>query len=307
MYNSEFAFFGLDDKGKLHGRKQHVFWMNEVMEDTRDDFDQLEMRTSDLGILDYNPYDDQHWVFNLQLRPDVAVIHSTMLDNPFLPESIITKIRSYEPTEENVKNGTADAYMWDVYGQGKKARLEGAIFRNWTIEPVPETARLVGYGLDFGFTNDPTSLTAMYQGDGEVYFHEMLYETDLVNQDIAARMKDMGVDANALIYADSAEPKSIKEIQHQGFRNIRPVSKGRDSVIFGIDILKSVVFHITPQSINAENELRRYKWAQDSSGRSLNKPIDDFNHWIDAARYIASMTLGHKPQVKVLSREDIGI
>ena len=122
------------------------------------------MRTSKGGLIDYNPYNDVGWVYDIQKRPDVYVIHSTMLDNPFLAENIIRKIKSYEPTPENIKNGTADNYMWEVYGLGNKAKLQGVIFVNWDIvEGIPDGARFLGYGLDFGFRNDPTALVGLWE------------------------------------------------------------------------------------------------------------------------------------------------
>lgn len=289
VYNiagTEFGFFGLDYTEKLHGRKQDWFWMNEVMESRKADFDQLEMRTQVGGIVDYNPIDDMHWVFDLQKRPDVCVIKSTMLDNPFLPDSIINKIKSYEPTEANIAMGTADAYMWEVYGRGNKARLQGTIFNNWDIiDSIPADAKFMGLGLDFGYTNHPTAIVAMYMMNDEIYLDELLYETGLINAAIADKLRDLEIDISTDILSDSAEPKSIEEIARMGFNAI-PVEKGTDSINFGIDIMKSHKMHITKRSSNLELELRRYKWAEDKTGKSLNKPVDAYNHAIDAARYI---------------------
>lgn len=260
--------------------------MNEVMESRKADFDQLEMRTQVGGIVDYNPIDDMHWVFDLQKRPDVCVIKSTMLDNPFLPDSIINKIKSYEPTEANIAMGTADAYMWEVYGRGNKARLQGTIFNNWDIiDSIPTDAKFMGLGLDFGYTNHPTAIVAMYMMNDEIYLDELLYETGLINAAIADKLRDLEIDQSTEILSDSAEPKSIEEIARMGFSAI-PVEKGTDSINFGIDIMKSHKMHITKRSSNLELELRRYKWAEDKTGKSLNKPVDAYNHAIDAARYI---------------------
>jgi phage terminase large subunit len=301
VYNingTEIAFFGLDYAEKLHGRTQDWFWINETMEVAKKHFDQLEMRTKQGAILDYNPYDDSHWVFDLQKRDDVTMIHSTMLDNQFLPKRIIDKIKSYEPTPENIEQGTADNYMWEVYGLGKKARLQGAIFENWDIvDEIPANAKFMGYGLDFGYTNDPSALVALYTMDNELYWDELLYETGLLNEDIASKMEFLVPDKNLFIYADSAEPKSIETIRRKGF-NIKPAQKGTDSVRFGIDFLRQYKMHITKRSIHLENELRKYKWAEDRTGKTLNVPIDANNHLCDAMRYVATMTLSRgKPRV----------
>lgn len=304
---SEFAFYGLDYAEKLHGRTQDWFWMNEVMECAKKHFDQLEMRTKVGGILDYNPYDDMHWVFDLQKREDVCVIKSTMLDNPFLPQSIRNKILSYEPTNENIARGTADEFMWQVYGLGNKARLQGTIFNNWDIvDDIPVDAKLLGMGLDFGYTNDPTAVVEVYQYNNELYLNEILYETGLLNTDIAQRMRDMNVNGMTDIFADSSEPKSIEEIRQQGFY-IRPVDKGSDSINFGIDLMKSYKMHLTKKSINLEMELRRYKWAEDRTGRILNKPVDAFNHGVDAVRYAVMMLLGNQPQIQIFNKERFGL
>ena len=304
---SEFSFYGLDYSEKLHGRSQDWFWINKTMEVAKKHFDQLEMRTRIGGILDYNPSDDMHWVFDLQKRPDVGVIKSTMLDNPFLPQSIRDKILSYEPTEENIKNGTADNYMWEVYGKGQKARLQGAIYTNWdTVDSVPEEAKFIGFGQDFGYTNDPTTLIAMYMMDNEIYADQWLYRTNMTNQDIVTEYKALGVKPLDIIFADSSEPKSIEEIRRSGF-NIRPVTKGADSVMYGIDLLKQYKMHITKRSAELEAELRKYKYMEDKTGRVLNKPVDSFNHGLDALRYIATMTLGNKIKFQSFSRGEIGI
>lgn len=302
---SEFTFWGLDNPAKAHGKKQDWAWINEVMDVNKDAFDQIEMRTKIGLILDYNPIDDQHWVFELQKRPDVCVIHSTMLDNPFNPPTVIAKIKSYEPTPENIAQGTADNYMWEVYGLGKKARLEGAVFTNWDIvDEVPGNADWKGLGLDFGYTNDPSALIELYLYNNEIYLNEIIYEPGLLNSDIAKRMKQFEIAPTVLVMADSSEPKSIEEIRRYGF-NIRGVEKGADSINFGIDIMKGYKIHISRNSINLEKEMRRYKWAEDRNGNLLKRnghgvPIDEYNHAIDAARYIIMTILKKKQEVRLL-------
>lgn len=290
----EFAFFGLDNSEKLHGRKQHYTWINECMDINKKSFDQLEMRTSRQMILDYNPWNDDHWVFKLAKRPDCIVITSTQLDNPFNPLNVRNKILSYEPTEINIINGTADEYMWEVYGLGKKAKLQGAVFSNWSIVPeVPKDANFISYGLDFGYVNDPTCLIEFYMFNNEIYINELIYENRLTNPMIADRMIELKVNENEKVWADSAEPKSIEEISNLGF-NLKSVEKGQDSIKFGVDILLSYKINITKNSTNIEKELRKYKWSENKTGKILNKPVDAFNHAIDAVRYVAMSELKQK-------------
>lgn len=287
---AEFAFFGLDYPAKLHGRKQTYVWINEAMEVSKEAFDQLEMRTDKQVILDFNPYDDEHWIFDLALRDDVVFIKSTQLDNPFLPEAVRKKILSYEPTPENIKAGTADEYMWQVYGLGNKAKLRGAIF-SWDMKEIPEEAKLLARGMDFGYTNDPTTLIDVYTCDNEIYLDELIYETGLNNQEIVARIESLGIDKGAEVIADSSEPKSINEISNGGI-NIRGAKKGADSIRFGIDLLKSYKVHYSPRSVHIESESRKYKWGEDKNGKNTRNPVDAFNHCIDPVRYVALEKLG---------------
>ena len=310
IYNingSEFAFYGLDYAEKLHGRSQDWFWINEVMEVGQKHFDQLEMRTRIGGILDYNPYSDNHWVFDLHKRPDVKFIKSTMLDNDFLPAQIRNKILSYQPTEENIERGTADNYMWQVYGLGNKSKLKGSVFENWDIvDSVPSEARFIGYGQDFGYANDPTALIALYMMDNELYWDQLIYDKGLTNQDIAVEYEHLYIGKSEEIFADSSEPKSIEEIRKNGF-NIKPTKKGADSIMYGIDLLKQYKMHITKRSSDLENELRKYKYQEDKVGNVINKPVDAFNHGIDAMRYIAVMKLGKKRTLQFIKRDILGI
>jgi len=275
---SEFAFYGLDYAEKLHGRSQDWFWINEVMEVGQKHFDQLEMRTNVGAILDYNPYNDLHWVFDLHKRDDVKFIKSTMLDNDFLPDQIRKKILSYKPTKDNIRMGTADNYMWQVYGLGNKTKLKGSVFTNWdTVDRIPLEAKFIGYGQDFGYTNDPTSVVALYTMNNELYWDQLVYRKGLTNQDIVSEYVKLEIGKLEEIFADSSEPKSIDEIRRNGY-NIRGAKKGADSINFGIDILKGYKMHITKNSPDLENELRKYKYQEDKIGNIINKPIDAFNH-----------------------------
>lgn len=295
---NEWSFIGLDEEQKLFGRKQDIAWVNEAISDNPvtgmswKSFAQLEVRTTKQIILDYNPKATIHWIYDKILsRPDVDYIHSTMLDNPFLEQKLRETILGYEPTTENIINGTADETMWRIYGQGLRGDIKGLIFQkvNYVKEFPP--CRWVVYGLDFGYTNDVTSLVKIGLSQGGVYGQELLYETGLTNQDINEKFKQLGITKRDEIVADSAEPKSIEEIRRMGY-NIKAAVKGPGSVNYGIQILNQQPLFITEDSINWKNEAANYKWKVHSNGQSLNEPIDAFNHCWDAARYAASHKLG---------------
>jgi phage terminase large subunit len=285
-YGSSFEFYGLDSPQKLHGIETDFFWLNEAIETSKDDFDQLEQRCKGKWILDYNPSTDEHWIYdNVLKRDDVVLIHSTMLDNTFLDQHIRDKINSYQPTPHNQARGTADEYKWKVYGLGERSRREGAIYENWTeCKEMPTGYKWKAYGLDFGFTNDPTALVEVVYQEGKLWVKELLYETGLTNADIARRC---GLQRSDEIIADSAEPKSIEEIRRSGFR-IRPVTKGADSIRSGIDKLKSVQIMVHQDSVNVIRELRNYAWKRDyKTNQVTNQAEDDNNHALDALRYVA--------------------
>lgn len=278
-------FIGADDQQKLRGSKRSILYCNEANElGYREEFFQLLMRTEDKIFLDFNPDDENIWI-NTELeikrateKQDVEVIVSTYKDNTFLPQSLIEEIEYLEKT---------DPEFWKVYGLGQYGKKYGLIFENYNIvQEVPADAKLVAYGMDFGFTNDPTTLIAMYKQDGMLYLHELLYAKGLTNQDISNKLTELKIDKGSEIIADSAEPKSIEELYRLGW-NVYPANKGADSIKNGIDIIKRYTLNLTSYSYNMIKEFRAYKWAEDKAGIPLNKPIEYMNHTIDPARYIA--------------------
>jgi phage terminase large subunit len=276
-------FIGADDEQKLRGAKRNILYCNEANElKYREEFFQLLMRTEDKVFIDFNPDDENVWI-NTELeqkrqheKGDVEVIVSTYRDNTFLPKSLIEEIEYLERT---------DPEFWKVYGLGQYGKKYGLIFPDYQIVDQP-TGTLVGYGADFGFTNDPSTLIAVYKQDGGLILHELLYQRGLTNQDLADRYRALGVSGDDEVIADSAEPKSIEELYRLGI-NIHPAEKGPDSIKNGIDILKRYKLSVTSSSVNLLKELRSYKWAEDKDGNPLNKPVDYLNHAIDAARYLA--------------------
>jgi len=160
----------------------------------------------------------------------------------------------------------------------------------------------LGYGLDFGYSNDPTAIVSLTKEDDDIYVEELLFEKGLTNDDIAARLRALGVDKSDPIYCDSAEPKSIQELCNHGF-NAKPAKKGRDSINYGINLIKQFNFNVIEPSYNLIKELKHYKWIEDKDGKTLNKPVDAYNHLLDATRYVCMETLKAKRSPLSLSEK----
>lgn len=295
LLGTRFEFIGLDEVQKLHGLTCDIFWINEAMEASKDDFDQLEQRTSRFAILDYNPSAEEHWIYDsVCTRKDCYFDHSTMLDNPYIPENSRRKILSYEPTEENYANGTVDIRKWKIYGLGQRATIEGQIFSNWTlIEEIPKWVTKRWYCLDFGFSVDPTACAEVGWYKNCLYIDEQFYQTDMLTRDIIKAGKKLHP---YTFVCDSADPRLAKELKLGGLK-IHEVKKYAGSVQAGIDFMKGLQhIYVTSRSVNAIKEFRNYTLQQDRDGHWLNDPVDDFNHIIDGARYVCMEFLMGKPK-----------
>jgi phage terminase large subunit len=282
LNNCLFQFFSIDDAQKKRGSKRDYLFLNEANELDYVDFFELNIRTTKQIFADFNPSETFWYNDKLQHRDDVKVIHSTYLDNPFLPKGQIEEIERLKETDEQ---------YWQIYGLGEFAGNRKLIYQYNVCESIPvETAKMVALGLDWGYSNDETALVEVWKNDNELYINELIYEKGLTNSDLAAVMKHIGIDRYTDIFCDSAEPKSIEELRRFGF-NAKAVIKGPDSVINGIDILRRHKINVTRDSINVIREFSRYKWIENKDGVMLNKPIDAFNHSLDAIRYVALMKL----------------
>ena len=278
-------FFSADvDSSKLRGGRRNILYINECNQVSFESFLELSIRTKDEIFLDYNPT-AEFWVqTELEGQEDAEKIILTYKDNEALDTGIVDQI------EKNIKKAETSNYWknWvDVYVNGIMGKLEGIVFSNWKqIDTIPKEARLVGIGLDFGYTNDPTSIIEIYKHNDKRILNEIVYQTGLLNSDISKKLpKDVPV------YADSAEPKSIADIQRYGI-TIKGVTKGRDSINYGIDVMQREEYLVTSNSTNLIKELRSYCWDTDKTGKRLNKPVDNYNHAIDAVRYHEMETLG---------------
>lgn len=289
---SYIEFFSAEQESKLRGARRNVLYINEANNISFESYHQLAIRTSGDIWLDFNPT-SEFWAHTEVLKDnDADHIILTYKDNEALPETIIHDIE-----QAKVKALTSSYWSnwWKVYGLGEIGSLQGVVFDNWQqVARIPNDAKLLGYGMDFGFTNDPTTLIAVYKMDNQLYFDELLYRTNMTNTDIGNFMKAEGIGRPYEIIADSAEPKSIEELRRQGF-NITPANKGADSIKIGIDILKREPFYVTQNSTNIIKELRAYQWATDRDGKLTGKPIEHSNHSIDAMRYFALNKLNNRP------------
>ncbi len=281
LYGNYFEFISCDSEIKIRGRQRSILFMNECNEFSMDTFVQLSLRTTYKIIIDFNPSDEYHWLYTQVIdadRDDVDFYVSTYKDNPFLEESTISEIERLKEVDEN---------LWRVFGEGLRGISTENIFPQFNIiDSIPENAKEIAFGLDFGYSADPTTLVKVYKHDLDLYIDELIYEKGLTNQDIANKMKDLNIDRRLECFADSSEPKSIEEIYRMQVANIKPAKKGADSIRIGIDVMKRHKLNITKRSVNTIKEFRNYKWIKDKNNEITNRPVDAFNHSIDAVRYV---------------------
>lgn len=268
-------FFSVDAPGKVHGPARDILFINEAQNIDYEIARHLFVRTTGTIFIDFNPT-HEFWA-HTELKPDAGTtwIHSTYKDNPYLTAEQVKEI------ERNRHN----LHWWTVYGEGKIGRLEGLVFPSFALCDQMPDGGVQCYGLDFGYTNDPTALVEVKLIGENLYIRQHVYRTGLLNRDIAAMMEAAGVVKHYdEVFADSAEPKTIEELRQSGY-NIRPADKGKDSILTGIQFINQHRLHVTKDSTDLIKELRNYTYITDSTGAATNKPIDAFNHAIDALRY----------------------
>lgn len=280
---STIKFMSVDKIGKAHGPRRDVLFLNECNYISYIIADQLITRTRKIVWLDWNPSSEFWYYTEMEgKRKDIDFVRLTYIDNEALSQPEIDEIEAHRHNKN----------WWLVYGEGKLGELEGQIYTGWKfIDEVPFEARLERYGLDFGYTNDPTAIIAIYYYNGGWIFEEKVYKKGMSNKDIADTFKVM---PEKLIIADSAEPKSIDEIGSYGL-NIMPCEKGKDSVNTGIQLVQDQPISITKNSLNLIKEYRNYLWTVDKNGRIINEPERGNDHLMDALRY-ALKTLGRLKQ-----------
>jgi phage terminase large subunit len=275
------SFLNTDDPEKLRGVKSDILFIDEASEVDEESYFQLSIRCSGPIILALNPtISPYHWIRQME---DCDRFVTTYKDNPYLPKEMVTAIEDLQ-----LKNPK----YWTIYGKGEYAPNDKAIFNFQIVDEVP-ICELVAFGMDFGFSNDPTTLVAVHKSGDMLYLRELMYETGLVTNDIVKKLQDFNVGRTTEIWCDSADPRLIEEIYRSGF-NAKAVKKGPDSIKFGIGVLQNYGICVDKKSQNLINELYSYQWATDKYGYVLDKPEGGLDHLIDAARYVAMMRLSIK-------------
>ena len=274
-------FMSVDNPMKIRGRKRNIAFLNEANELDIEDFRQINMRCTDYMILDFNPSDPVHWIYDdIIPRDDCDTWITTYKDNKFLQKDLVFEI-------ERMRERDPD--YWRVFGEGQKAVFSARqIFNNWNFKPLadfPEFDRDTEgvVGLDFGYTNDPTSANYIVRKGDTIYIHELIYKTGLTNSDIVDELKRLGY-ANTLTFYDAAEPKSGEEMKRLGMY-VKPAVKGTGSINAGISLLKEFDIVVSQESKNIIKEYHNYYWEQIKDGTIINKPVDRYNHAMDAIRY----------------------
>ena len=277
LFGNLVEFISVDQPQKIRGRKRNVCFINEANELSWEDFFQLNIRTTDKIILDYNPSEEFHWIYDkLQTREDADFFVTTYKDNPFLEKELVEEIERLEQADEN---------YWKVYGLGQRGVSRDTIYTHWNLcDELPLKGEIFA-GQDFGY-NVQSALVLCEYYEGSVYVKEMLYETKLTTNDLVERYKDLGISKTIEIYCDSAEPKTIEELIRAGY-NARPADK---DVTEGIRKVKSLPLYITKDSVNLLKEIKNYKWKSDVNGKVVkdadkDEPVKFADHLCDAMRY----------------------
>lgn len=286
-------FFSADSSDKVRGPGRDILFVNECNNISFETYQQLEIRTKEFIFLDFNPV-AEFWV-HTEVMPkhdhDFDVI--TYLDNEGLPD----------PIRQSIESRRDNKYFWQVYGLGQIGESEFKIYVDWAIiDEIPHEARLERYGLDFGYSQDPTAIIALYYYNGGYIADEITYQKGLTNKQIADILSNL---PNALVMADSAEPKSIDEIKSYGV-NILPCQKGQGSINQGIQFVRSKRISMTKRSLNLIKEYRNYFWKKDRDDKILDVPDSGFDHTMDALRYGMESLNDHQEQTYIPEFELLG-
>lgn len=278
--DSSVQFINSDDPEKLRGLKSDILYIDEASELDEESFFQLSIRTTGTIILSYNPtVSPYHWLRTMQ---DCDRYVTTYKDNIYLPIEMVRAIEELQ--HKNPK-------QWTIYGKGEFAANDKAIY---TFEVVEDyEAEFVAFGLDWGYSQDPTAVVAIYKNGDNLYLEEILYEKGLVLKDISDKLNKLDITKSEEIWCDSSEPRSIEELYRMGF-NAKAVKKGPDSIKFGISVMQNHKLHVHKKSQNLINEMYAYQYATDKHGYITNTPEGGLDHLLDAARYVAMMRLTQK-------------
>lgn len=272
LFGNIVEFISTDQPQKIRGRKRNYLFINECNEVKFEAWQQLLFRTSEKIVIDYNPSDEFHWIYDKVLtRQDKDFFITTYLDNPFLPAELIGEIELLKET---------DATYWTVYGLGQRGTAKETIYTHWKIVDRLPMEGEEFYGLDLGF-NNPCALIKIKHFDGINYLQQMLYQTRLTTAQLIDEMKILGIGRNKEIFCDPARPEVIAEIKRAGFN----IKEAMNDVYDGIQKVKSMPMRVTSDSADLIKELKFYKWKIDKDERVLDEPLKFNDHACDAARY----------------------
>ena len=284
LQDSLVQFINSDDPEKLRGLKSDILFIDEASEIDEESYFQLSIRTTGKIILAYNPtVSPFNWLRQMQ---DCERFVTTYKDNPYIPKEMIKAI-------EDLQFTSPKKYL--IYGKGEFAANEKAIYKFDIVDDFE--ADFVAFGLDWGYSQDPTAVVAVYKNGNDLYLEEVLYERGLVMNDIITALNKKDIDKSYEIWCDSSEPRSVEELYRSGF-NAKPVKKGPDSIKFGISVMQNYNIHILKSSTNLVNEMYAYQYASDKYGYTTDNPESGLDHLLDAARYVAMMKLTQKATTK---------
>ena len=270
-------WFSVDDETKLRGRKRDYLFINEATEVSYDEYIQLSLRTSERIVIDLNPSLWNSWIYELEKESDVFYTIVTYKDNPFLDQSLIDEIEKLKTRDQN---------LWKVFGEGQKGVPTRVVFNHQQFySELPPSAKLIGYGIDFGFS-DPCTLIKVHKDGDSIYCEELLYLRNVTIPDFIYKIKDLGINLTDDFICDSANPQAIAEMSRNGI-NAKPVKK--DTILSGIDQIKRCNFFVHDNSKNLIEELNSYVWKTNKDGNNLDEPEDKNNHLIDPIRYLLTM------------------
>ena len=275
---SVIEFFSTDSAEKLKGLRRDILWIDEANELTYEQYFQLAIRTTGKIILSFNPsFSVKHWILKeVQPGDDCETFITTYKDNPYLPLEQVRFIEKYRETNPR---------YWQTYGLGQFAVNEKQIYDFEIVDEWDwDTAEFVCFAMDVGYVQDPTALIGLWKSGDKLIVQEHIYKKGLLTSEIVQMMKG-NVDERDIIVIDSSEPRLIEEIKRSGFPLARGVKKGKDSVQWGIDLVKKWQIIVPKHCTNLIEELYSYEWQDDGSGGVTNIPVDAYNHALDALRY----------------------
>lgn len=264
-------FFSCDNEQKLRGRKRAILYVNEANEIKYIDWTQLQLRTTEFSIVDYNPsFSDENWLCDVNKDPRTKHFITTYRDNPFLEQKVIDEIESLQWKNKS---------LWQIYGLGLQAIVEGLVFPKYElIDEFPEHCKKVGIGMDLGYTNDPTAIVKCGYDGVALFLDELCYRTEMLTSDIIRELRKV---QQYKVISESADPRLVQEVYRGGI-NIHPVVKFSGSIEAGITKMQELKIYITKRSVNLIKEAKNYTYQQDKDGKWLNKPIDAYNHCFTA-------------------------